>query len=175
MPASSSGAVSNSGCWPGAWPGSGSPNAARASAIAVRMRSRRVVFAVSRVVASASAASGVCASSRFAASSASPTRPAALSRGARTNPTVSRSTVSGATCARARSAAIPGRAAVRIRASPSRAIERFSPRIGTTSDTVPMVARSASSSASASDPRRSANRSRATVNATPLPDNPGSG
>ena len=83
--------------------------------------------------------------------------------------------MSGATRARASSAAIPGRAAARIRSSPSRAIARFSPRIGATSDTVPIVARSASSSASASEPSSSANSSRATVNATPLPDSSGSG
>ena len=51
---------------------------------------------------------------------------------------------------RASSAAIPGRGSVRIRSSPSFAMARFSPRIGETSETVPIVARSARSSASAS-------------------------
>ena len=90
-------------------PGPAGRAAARASAIAVRIRSRRVELAVSSVAASAAASSGVSASRRRAASSASPTRPAALSRGASTNPTVSRSTDAGATRARSRSAAIPGR------------------------------------------------------------------
>ena len=115
------------------------PNAARASAMAARMRSRRVLFASSSTAASAAASSTVAASSSRAASSASPTRPAALSLGARTKPTVSRSTLSGRTLAFARRAAIPGRGAVRMRSRPSCAIDRFSPRTGTMSETVPMV------------------------------------
>ena len=64
----------------------------------------------------------------------------------------------------------PGsRVAVRSRSSPSRAIARFSPTIGATSATVPMVARSARSSAAAGPPGSSARRSCATLNATPLP------
>ena len=110
--------TSSSACWPGAWPGSGIPNAARASAIAVRIRSRRVVFAVSSVAASSAACSGVSASSSRAASSASPTRPAALSRGAMTKPTVSRSIVVARPPPRSRSAAIPGRGLVRSRSRP---------------------------------------------------------
>ena len=66
---------------------------------------------------------------------------------------VSRSAAAGRTPARSSRAAMPGRGAVRIRSRPSRAIARFSPRIGATSETVPIVARSASSSASASAPR----------------------
>ncbi len=58
---------------------------------------------------------------------------------------VSRVTEAGSTRAEASSAAIPGRGAVRSRSRPSRAIERFSPRIGATSATVPIAARSASS------------------------------
>ena len=46
--------------------------------------------------------------------------------------------------ARSRIAASPGSGAVRRRSSPSRAIARFSPRIGATSATVPIVASSAS-------------------------------
>ena len=165
--------TSSSACWPGAWPGSGMPNAARASAIAVRIRSRRVVFAASRVAASSAACSGVSASSSRAASRASPTRPAALSRGR--DDEAHRLEVDRHPIARppprSSSAAIPGRGFVRIRSSPSFAIARFSPRTGATSETVPIVARSARSSASrlrVRPARRSS--SRATVNATPLPD-----
>ena len=70
---------------------------------------------------------------------------------------------------------MPGRGAVRMRSSPSCAIDRFSPSTGTTSDTVPIVARSASSRASASAPASSPSSSRATVNATPDPDSLRSG
>ncbi len=70
---------------------------------------------------------------------------------------------------------MPGRGAVRIRSRPSCAIARFSPRIGTMSETVPIVARSASSSASASASASSRKTSRATANATPDPDSRRSG
>ena len=56
------------------------------------------------------------------------------------------------TRARSSSAAIPGRGAVRSRSRPSRAIARFSPTIGATSATVPIVARSARSRAAAGPP-----------------------
>ncbi len=71
--------------------------------------------------------------------------------------------------ARSSSAAIPGRGAGRIRSSPSRAMARFSPTIGATSATVPIVARSARSSAAAGPPGSSARTSCAILNATPLP------
>ena len=66
----------------------------------------------------------------------SPTRLAALSRGAMANEIVSRSAFAGSIPARFNSAPIPGRGASRIRASPIRAIARFSPRMGATSATV---------------------------------------
>ena len=110
------------------------------------VRSRRVRLAASSTSASASASAASSVSSSRAASIASPTRPAAFSRGASAKPTVSRS--SGPfDAARARRAASPARGAVRRRSSPRRAIERFSPTIGAMSETVPMVARSASSRA----------------------------
>ena len=64
------------------------------------------------------ASAGSSASRSRAASSASPTRPAALSRGAMANETVSRSTAAGAIRARSSSAAIPGRGARRSRSRP---------------------------------------------------------
>ena len=104
---------SSHACWPGASPGSGSPNAARASASAARIRSLRVALASSRMTASVAASSGVAASSSRAASIASPTRPAAFSRGASTKPTVSRSIAGVARARPARAAPrSPGRGAV---------------------------------------------------------------
>src|SRR3954447_2105140 len=162
----------NSGSWPGTTLGSGRPSATLASAIAARIRSRRVAFAASRVAASSAASAASSARRSRAASSASPTRPAAFRRGAIANPTVSRSADAGLTPAFASSAAMPGRGDVRICSRPSLAIARFSPSTGTTSDTVPITASSASGSASASPDPSSASSSRATVKATPLPDSP---
>ena len=135
----------------------------------VAMRSRRVWLAASSASAWPAASAGSSLSRRRAASSASPTRPAALSRGARANAIVSRSTADGAIRARSSSAATPGRGAVRSSSSPSRAMARFSPTIGATSATVPMVARSARASAAAGPPGRSASSSCAILKATPLP------
>ena len=90
--------------------------------------------------------------------------------GARTNPTVSRSTAAVATEARSSRAAMPGRGARRICARPIRAIERFSPKIGETSATVPMVARSVRSRASRSPSGTSRSRSWASLKAMPLPE-----
>ena len=92
------------------------------------MRSRRVELAASSASACAAASAGSSASRSRAASKASPTRPAALSRGAIANETVSRSTVAGRD-------PCPFEAVRRSRAaarsaggsSPSRAIARFSP------------------------------------------------
>ena len=84
---------------------------ARASPIACFVMSRRLRLAVSSSAASASASSASSASSSRAATSASPTRPAALIRGASANPIVSMSTAVAATPAEARSATIPGRGA----------------------------------------------------------------
>ena len=75
----------------------------------------------------------------------------------------------GRSRARSRSAAMPGRGRGASAPGPSRAIARFSPTIGATSATVPMVARSARSSAAAGPPGSSARISCATLNATPLP------
>ena len=119
------------------------PRIARASAIVVFVRSRRLRLAASSSAASAVASSGVSLSSRRAATSASPIRPAALIRGATANASVSTSTALAATPAAARSAAIPGRGSRRIRSSPRRTIARVSPRIGTMSAMLPIVARSA--------------------------------
>ena len=60
------------------------------------MRSRRVRLAASSASAWTAASAGSSASRRRAASSASPTRPAAFSRGAMAKDTVSRSTAAGA-------------------------------------------------------------------------------
>ncbi len=98
--------------------------AARASLMAWLVRSRRVLFAVSSSVARRSASARSSVSSRAAAAADSPTRPAALIRGATANDSVSTSTASGATPAEARSAAIPGRGPAAIRASPRRTIAR---------------------------------------------------
>ena len=70
---------------------------------------------------------------------------------------------------------MPGRGAVRNRTSPSRAMARFSPTIGATSATVPIVARSVSSSAAAGPPGSSASSSCATFSAMPLPASLASG
>ena len=146
-------------------------SAARASSSAVRVMSRRVSFDRSSAAAATSASAGVAASRSVAASAASPTLPAALSRGAMAKAMVSRVTAAGATPAAARSAAIPGRGVERSRSSPSRAIDRFSPRIGATSATVPMVARSARSAivVRAGMPASRSSSSAATLRATPLP------
>ena len=126
-------------------------------------------LATSSASACVAASAGSSASRSRAASSASPTRPAAFRRGASANAMVSRSMSAGAIRARSRSAAIPGRGARRICSRPNRAIDRFSPTIGATSATVPMVARSARASAAAGPPGSSARTSCATLKATPLP------
>ena len=98
------------------------------------------------------ASAGSSASRSRAASSASPIRPAAFRRGARANEIVSRSTADGSIRARSSRAATPGRGFLRSRSRPSRAIARFSPTIGATSATVPIVARSARSRAACGPP-----------------------
>ena len=143
--------------------------AARASTSAAFSRSRRSWLAASRASAWRFASSAVVASRSRAASTASPTRPAAFSRGAMANDTVSRSTAAAATFARSRIAAIPGRGATRRMARPRRAMARFSPTIGATSATVPIVARSASARAAAGPPGRSFSSAPAILKATPLP------
>ena len=110
------------------------------------------------------------ASRSRAASIASPTRPAALSRGARANATVSRSTAAGSTRARASRAAIPGRGAAPhpLESEPGdRPVLADDRRdVG---DACRSVARSARSSAAAAPPGSSARSACATLNATPLP------
>ena len=143
---------------------------ARASATAAFMRSRRSPFASLEGIGMGGrprrrrrpAGVGPPPSPR-------PTRPAALSRGASANETVSRSTRAGATRARSSRAAMPGRGADRSRSRPSRAIARFSPTIGATSATVPIVARSVRARAAAGPPGTSRRSSWATLKATPLP------
>ena len=138
---------------PATAPGSGSPSASRASAIADRMRSRRVVLAASRRAASSAASSGVSASRSRARVERLPHPPGGVEPGREHEP--DRLEIHGRRAGRGRAPAGPrcrAAGAVRIRSRPSRAIARFSPRIGTTSDTVPMVASSARSSASASAP-----------------------
>ena len=130
---------------PGAWPGSGRPNAARASAIAARIRSRRVLLAVlehggqrGRLVGGRGEQEpGGVEGLPHPARGVEPGRedePDRLEVHAR--PGARRPAPAGPRC--------PGRGAVRMRSRPSRAIDRFSPRIGATSETVPIVARSAS-------------------------------
>ena len=142
---------SGSGRAPRRGPGA---DATRASAMAVFIRSRRVTFAASRRVGELGRLGLVLGQQQAGGLEGLPHPPGGVEpwRDAR-SATVSRSTAAGATPARSRSAAIPGRGAVRIRSRPSRAIARFSPRTGATSATVPIVARSASGSARPRRPR----------------------
>ena len=165
-----------SACWPGAWPGSGRPNADRASATALRMRSRRVALASSRIAARAVASSGVAASRSRAASRASPTRPAALSRGASTNPTVSRSTEAAATPAFAEQRRD---ARARRRPHPLEPELRDRPVLAQHRRRRPTRSRSSPGPRARAPrpprPASSPSSSRATVNATPDPDSLRSG
>ena len=160
-------------CWPGASPGSGSPNAARASAIAARIRSLRVALASSRIDGERRRLLRRRGEQEPRGVHRLPHPPGGVEPRREHEP-------DGLEVDRRRSACPPARAAPRsraaapwrIRSRPSRAIARFSPTIGATSETVPIVARSARSRASASAPASSPSSSRATVNATPDPDRP---
>ena len=144
-------------------PGSTSkPRMARASPMASFVTARRSRLAVSISAASSAASAGSLASRSLAARAASPILPAAFSRGAIAKPMSSRSRRSRATPARSSNADKPGRAPDLNCSRPSCAIGRFSPRIGATSATVPMRARSASA-------RTAGGNEPAAVPAAPVP------
>ena len=143
---------------------------ARASPIACFVRSRRLRFAASSSAASASASvRRPRASSSRAATSASPTRPAALIRGASANADRLHVDGRGRDAGRGEERHDPRPRLRRSRSRPSRTIARVSPRIGTTSATLPIVARSVSARAASGPPGSSARSSWASLKATPLP------